>query len=151
VLHPLWSLIRMVAPKMKASKLAFSVVLSNVQSKGRLTARVYLPVLEKRRIEGIDEVCTVWLSRYTVLCGRKARRGIAGGDNWLQAILMATEAIRRCMPEGEAEHWVDRSGVPSWVMFPRLVPISSGYEFHENLLKLIEKQEREYLRKERRK
>jgi hypothetical protein len=122
-------------------KRAFSVHLKHRIDGRELRATVYLPTRHRRTRKDWPEPVTLWLSKYSVnMDGRKYQRE-AGGDNWLQALLLAVEGVRRVIPRDEEQEWMTPREIPAWMIFPRVANIGWGYGHWKKLVDHIEEEE----------
>ena len=118
-------------------KLAFRINLTSAVTGNTFNGRVYLPVL-KRAVKGSNIETPVWSARFSVTYDGKTRTRSATGAFWLQALLLATEGVRLELPSEQSATWKTDDGLPSWIVFPRMVPISWGENHHHEMLRDIQ-------------
>lgn len=51
---------------------------------------------------------------------------------------MTSEYIRHRIVAGHENDWVDENDVPIWVLIPRTIPISWGYDFYKHIVDLVD-------------
>lgn len=93
--------------------------------------------IETPREEADGSSRMIWMSAVAVDFGNDRKTADARGDNPIQAIVMAAEFARRALRE-RGKGWEDEAGVPDWILFPRVVPISWGKAFHDGIVDYIE-------------
>ena len=64
------------------------------------------------------------------------------GRTWSQALIEGLEAARRFIPQGQEDQWRTADGCPSWVIFPRTIPIAWGHEVFAELVTHVEEMEK---------
>jgi hypothetical protein len=119
---------------MNEADLAFEIAFAHVETKSRLAARVYLPRQDEAQP---GDQAPVWFAAFEIDRDGAVTRRRAGGADWLQALLMAVEGVRRQIPEGEENLWLTPDGVPSWAVLPRRVPMDWGYAFYRHICSMI--------------
>lgn len=107
-----------------------------------LHAEVFAPQQRSRRDEELKKTLTWWEADFVIRIDSQEKIRAAAGDDALQAILLAVEAIRMVIPDGEEADWVSPSGVPSWIIFPRSIPIGWGKDFYDLVARMVDNEER---------
>jgi hypothetical protein len=137
-----------------AWELLLSVRLQNIKTKQKLTAEIFVPQRRRVRLKyrppGAPATAPVWFSKYSVTIAGELVEREAAGENALQALQLSIEGVRIRIPAGEEEDWQTKDGVPSWMVFPRSVPINWGYDFYKQIVGVIDKEEAKFGTKRRR-
>jgi Domain of unknown function (DUF6968) len=98
---------------------------------GNAHVLLFVPV---RRDDG------VWYCDFEIRKAGQMTSRSAAGHNSLQAIFLAASAIGRALFE-LSEGLVDEDGLPIWIVFPEMVPISYGKDYYDDIIQYIEKKE----------
>ena len=122
-------------------RLAFSLALTNSRNGHTLNARVYLPRRRRVRSKEHLEPLVSWVATYSVSLNGLVQRRQAVGDDWLQALLLAVEGIRLRIDARDEQEWTTSEDIPFWMLFPRKVSISWGYEHFRKLRDHLEKED----------
>lgn len=110
-----------------------------------LYAEIFAPQIETSFNEHVKRELSSWRAEYTVRVGSCSERDSIGGENWLQALLLAIEGVRQRIPRGDEDCWLTPDGRPSWVVLPRRVPISWGYEVYREAERAMEAVEQSFI------
>jgi hypothetical protein len=124
----------------------FSLEFRNRRDGRTLRARFFMPTRQSVDARIAGKTAYYWVCRFEVQRNGKVSNEIASGDNWLQALLMAVEGVRRTIPDDSEQDWQTEDGIPSWVLLPKHVTISWGYELHRKLWDMVRSGEEEHLR-----
>ncbi|MGB9141522.1 MAG: hypothetical protein WCB71_04925 [Aestuariivirga sp.] len=129
---------------MAANKI-FSVRFKHVERETILAATLLAPTT----VRHFSKLTNAWHehleSKVKISFDRKRSTQIVGGGSWLEIIFLATELIRRHIPENEEKEWVNESGTASWAILPKTIPIGWGYELHRKLSDHVNNQVEKYI------
>lgn len=121
---------------LKAEQLPiFSISLHKREEEEHLLFQFYPPHPLESCPPNSTVVSITWETRYAIIRNKKRRNAMALGQNWLQSLLLAVEGARRHIPSGEEDVWHTDDGMPSWIIFPRLVPISWGHSVFSEIVR----------------
>jgi hypothetical protein len=133
--------------KDKTPKVLFSLRLSNRVTGESLIATVYYPETHK----SFSTLTNLWHEdmRSTVAfrIGLRESEDMVAGGSLLEIFWMSTECIRQKIPAHTEADWLSDSGAASWVILPKTIPISWGYEFHNELVKAVDERVRRFISK----
>jgi len=115
---------------------AFTIRLQHVHSGARLEGAFALPEIGVRQYEGVP--FPGWIAKYEITTDEGTEVHESGRANWLQALTMAVEGLRRRIPLGDEENWLTEDEVPSWCILPRVAEISWGYDTYKKAVDAIE-------------
>jgi hypothetical protein len=123
----------------------FSVKFRHVERGAILMATLLAPIT----VRHFSKLSNVWHehleSKVRISVGGKRSTQIVGGGSWLEIVFLATELIRRHIPENEEKEWVNERGTASWVILPKTIPIGWGYELHRKLSDHVNDQVEKYV------
>lgn len=78
---------------------------------------------------------------------RKRRKEVTRhihGSHWTDAITNGFEYMRSLIPDEEEGDWETADGLPSWCLFPKIVPISWGRDFHRKVWDLVKAEDNKF-------
>lgn len=85
----------------------------------------------------LDEASnSVWRCNFSVARDGKSNEGFACSDEAISAVLLAFAFATRELIEGEQE-WETADGVPAWLIIPKTVPVSWGFEYYSKIWNLM--------------
>jgi hypothetical protein len=118
--------------KLPADPCLFSCQLRNQKLDTYLYFEIFTPI-------EIQALTRLWEVRYRIkMNDKKAKTLTVSGSSWLQALLLAIEGVRICIPSSQENDWVSSDGLPSWIVFPRHVPISWGYDTFNEIVRFAD-------------
>ena len=120
------------------------VDLHNVHNGRRIHARIAKPVFEIKQPSGEPEPYRHWGSMVTVEVDGTVHVRKVWSENWIGAVTLSLEYIRRFIPPGEEREWVDEEGLESWCIFPRAVPIAWGHDLYQQISRMVDDAERSF-------
>jgi hypothetical protein len=116
-----------------------TVELRHVPSGKHLKARLYEPVKSLTPTSDTTDTSPVWKTRVLVeLDSEMVRDSLMPGPTWLNSLLLAIEAVRKFVPPDQENEWLDEMGQPSWIVLPRTLDFSWGYDHFKRLASLLE-------------
>lgn len=125
-------------------KTIFKIRLHHAKQNQRLSGQVWEPIKKSRFDKTVGRRLYWWQAKCVINLDGKTTSHVSGGVNWLQALLIAIDLIRRQIPSGQEHLWVTRDGIPAWLALPRFVPAAWGYEEYSLVRDYIEKIERRH-------
>jgi len=118
---------------MVTEKPLVSMKFRNIATGQMLIASVFEPRSSDQYSEQADMTSGTWWARYSCEYADQSTSDQVGGASWIQALLLALHGA--CMPIIKNENgWENLDGCPAWVLIPKLVPISWGYELYRKVL-----------------
>lgn len=115
---------------------AFTIRFRHVDSGARLEGAFTLPEIGVRHYEGVP--FSGWIAKYAITTDEGTELHESDGANWLEALMVAVEGLRRRIPLGDEDNWFTDDEVPSWCILPRVAEISWGYETYKKAADAIE-------------
>jgi hypothetical protein len=120
------------------TRIIFSLKMTNRLSGKKMEAHFRSPQSQKIYIEAVHKYANVWECNYDICVGNRIKEMSASGANWLQSLLLAVEGVSRKIPAKNEQDWITEEGVPSWIILPKLVPISWGHQLYRELADLTD-------------
>ena len=88
-------------------------------------------------IDALGNEVTRWSCSYIVQSEQGTKEKTVYCETWVGALVIALDGLRRMIPEDEDNDWETSEGLPSWLVFPKIVPSGWGYAEHQRLWKVV--------------
>ena len=135
-------------------KILFSASFRNTKTTKKLRVDVYEPIemlsrdyIKSKNLQSTyphmttDDKSRIFISKYVSESAENTRVGEAGASSWLDAVLLAYRSATDVVKKKEID-WESLAGVPAWLLIPKTIPISWGWEFYNEVQNLIIEKEK---------
>lgn len=123
-----------------------SLILNNASKRQAIAFSMRIPELESF-LDARSEQVSRWRCSYSIKSGNSIQERTAYSETWAGALVMAMEGMRLAIPDEEQNDWTTSDGLPSWLVFPKTIPVGWGYEEHTRLWQLVRSEQAEINRR----
>jgi len=131
----------------KRTRKLFSIVLRKTNSRQSLAADFYEPVPVRRYLAEHKVWVKYWNTKSRIVLNGKTSTLLFPGDNWFSSLSCAVEHVGKQIPRSEEQGWLTDSELPSWMIFPKRVPVSWGFPLYKVIADLTDKEEARFVAK----
>jgi hypothetical protein len=131
----------------KRTRKLFSIVLRKTNSDQSLAADFYEPAPVRRYLAEHKVWVKYWNTKFRIALNGKTSTLHFPGDNWFSSLSSAVEHVGKQIPRSEEQDWLTDSELPSWMIFPKRVPISWGFPQYKVVADLTDKEEAKFVAK----
>ena len=139
--------IKVAASSRTRTKKLFSIVLRKINSDRSLAADFYEPVPVRRYLAEHGVWAEYWNTKFRIALNGKTNTLHFPGDNWFSSLSSAVEHVGKQIPRSEEQDWLTDSELPSWMIFPKRVPVSWGFPTYKMIADLADKEEAKFVAK----
>lgn len=119
----------------------YSLALHHISDGKLLDLRLAMPVPDSAVDQRGNQV-NRWKCSFTVDFDGEISSRTVYSETWIGALVMALEGLRLFIPEDEEKNWETDEGLPSWLVFPKTIPVGLGYAEHHRLWRMIVHEEK---------
>lgn len=131
----------------KRARKLFSIVLRKINSNHSLAADFYEPAPVRRYLAEHKVWVKYWNTKFRLVLNGKTSTLHFPGDNWFSSLSSAVEHVGKQIPRSEEQDWLTDSELPSWMIFPKQVPISWNFALYKTIADLVDKEEAKFVAK----
>ncbi len=129
----------------KRTRKLFSIVLRKINSDKSLAADFYEPVPVRRYLAEHKVWVKYWNTKSRIILNGKTNTLLFTSDDWFNSLSNAVEHVGKQIPRSEEQDWLTDSELPSWIIFPKRVPISWGFPTYKAIADLADKEEARFV------